>query len=111
MFVESGRNGLFVPEYDRRRAPNSGHVCVAQLDKFHQLAHKSLHVGPWLIARLTAHTAPPPATAWAKGASLTAPLPSRVLPRALPTYGPTVRDRGRVRQEVSAASLALRERL
>ena len=92
MFVEGCRNGLLVFEYGRCRTTNSGHVRVAQLDKLHKLADKPLHVGSWMIARLAAHT----------------PFPSRVWSRALPWYGPTVRDADGVRQEVFKARVPWR---
>src|SRR5215467_9272479 len=68
VFVEGGRQGLLMLQDDRGSATNRGHVRVAQLDKLHEFADKPLHVGSWMIARLTAHTPPFPATASAEGA-------------------------------------------
>src|SRR5712691_10358246 len=56
VFVEGGRKGLLMSQYDRRGATNRGHVRVAKLDKLHELADKPLHVSSWMIARLAAHT-------------------------------------------------------
>src|SRR5207302_86530 len=56
VFVEGCCQGLLMLQYDRRGTTNRGHVRVAQLDKLHELADKPLHVGPWMIARLAAHT-------------------------------------------------------
>src|SRR5262245_52980556 len=52
VFVERGRNRLFVSEYGGCRAPDRGHVPVGKLDKLHQLANETLHVGSWMIAHI-----------------------------------------------------------
>src|SRR5215470_1788064 len=38
VFVEGGRQGLLMLQYERRGATNYGHVRVAQFDKLHELA-------------------------------------------------------------------------
>src|SRR5437763_15663427 len=63
VFVEGCRQSLLMLQDDRRSATNRGNARVAQLDKRHEFADKPLHVGSWIIARLAAHTSPPPATA------------------------------------------------
>src|SRR2546429_4674192 len=79
VFVEGCRQRLLMLQYDRRGTTNGGHVRVAQLDKLHELADKPLHVSSWMIARLTAHTPSPPATASAEGAQLNGrPFPATV---------------------------------
>src|ERR1043166_5601071 len=75
--VERGSDSLFMAEYGRCRAPDRGHVRVVKLDKLHQLADKSLHVGSRMIAWLVAHAFPPPATACAEGRQFNgAPFPA-----------------------------------